>query len=229
MNCPVQHNKLRGDLPPMPPRVAKLPVGKNGYPIPYFVEELGGSREDFRLASGSKLVRCAKLNLCWVCGEPMGRYKVFVVGPMCVVNRVSADAPAHLECAEWSVRACPFLLRPGMVRREDEATRKGEENVAGVMIKRNPGVMAVYVVTGFKVVPDHQSKLLFKLPDPVAVSFWREGRPASRAEVLESVRTGLPLLRAMCGTQKELDLLEAQVAAAEKFFPEDNQESEKTE
>jgi hypothetical protein len=33
----------------------------------------------------------------------------FVVGPMCGINRNSAEPPSHKECAQWSARNCPFL------------------------------------------------------------------------------------------------------------------------
>jgi hypothetical protein len=47
---------------------------------------------------------------------------------------MSAEPPSHRECAEYAVRACPFLTRPLAVR--NERGLDGFEP-AGVMIKRN--------------------------------------------------------------------------------------------
>lgn len=217
--CP-HHSKLRTDLPPMTPRIAKLPVGKNGYPIPFFVAEVNGSREDFRVADSAKVVACVNKKLCWVCGEPLGIYKAFVIGPMCVVNRVSGDPASHLECAVYSCKSCPFLLRPQMVRREDDRTEEMEANVGGIMIKRNPGAMAIWVTKSFTIErQDPKKSPLFRLGDPVAIQWWREGRAATRAEIEESINTGLPLLRGVCESQEENDALDQAVKTAQALLP----------
>ena len=215
--CPF--NKLRSDLPPLPEKIAALPVAKNGYPTPYFVQEINGEREDFRFADSDKLRTCLKLRVCWVCGQPMGANLAFVIGPMCTVNRISADPFAHLSCAEFSVKACPFLARPNMVRREDEETEKAGKNVAGIMIARNPGVMAIWTTKSYSLVPDHQGRALIRVGDPEMVTWWRQGRPATRAEILEGFDSGLPLLKEHCHSQDDHDHLNALVGEALKLLP----------
>ena len=37
--------KFRSDIPPLPPRIAKLPVDERGYPVPWFVQWLGPKDE----------------------------------------------------------------------------------------------------------------------------------------------------------------------------------------
>lgn len=198
MKCPFHlSSKVRSDLPPLTARIAKLPVDpERGYPIPFFVSYVGGKPE-FRLADSKKWLRCVKEHLCWVCGEPLGVNKAFVIGPMCSINRISADPPTHLDCAEWSVKGCPFLTKPQMVRREDELTQANEDNVSGIMIKRNPGVMLIWTTKKHSVISDHNGGYLFSLGDPESLSWWREGRVATRSEIMESIETGLPNLQAM--------------------------------
>src|SRR4051812_13821199 len=104
-------------LPPMPPSIAALPRDHRGYPVPWFVAWSEG-RPIFPAADPQKLVRAIRERRCWVCGDLLTRYLAFVVGPMCTVNRVSAEPPSHLKCAEFSTRACPFLTRPKMKRVE---------------------------------------------------------------------------------------------------------------
>lgn len=86
----------------------------------------------------------------------------------------------------------------------------------GVMIKRNPGVMAIWMTKSFATVPDGNKGFLFRLSDPESVTWWREGRTATRAEIEESISTGLPLLQQMAvqdGPDAELELAKATTLA----------------
>lgn len=196
------HHKLRSDLPPLPPRIAALPVDERGYPVPFFVSWIKGKPE-FRAADARKLVVCVKLKLCWVCGQPLGRFKCFPIGPMCAVNRNTAEPPSHLECALWSVKGCPFLSKPRMVRREDEFTASHKNEVAGVMIERNPGVTCLWTALSYERRRDGQGGILFTVGEPVSVTWWREGREATRAEVLHAICTGMPALLELCHDEKD--------------------------
>lgn len=201
LGCP---HKLRADLPPMIPRIAKLPVDERGYPVPFFVDYLDGKPE-FRAMDGRKLVRCLKEKLCWVCGDPMGVNKSFLIGPMCAITRTTSEPSAHLDCAVWSARACPFLTKPQMVRREDDVSLKFNENVAGFMVRRNPGVMCIWNTRSFTIFRSYAGGdgILFAVGDPDSVSWWREGRAATRQECLQSIESGLPLLLEKARDQKE--------------------------
>lgn len=183
---------LRQDMPPLPKRIAALPVGRNGYPVPWFVAWQDGEPE-FRAMDGEKLRLAIKERRCWVCGEPVGREMTFVIGPMCAVNRTSAEPPSHAECADFSARACPFLSRPQMRRRE-----AGMPDLAvdapGFAIKRNPGVTCLWTTRDYTVFRKG-SGVLFKIGDPVKERWYAEGRAASRAEVAASTDSGLPALR----------------------------------
>ncbi len=74
----------------VPPRIAKLPKDQRGYHVPWFVAWIDGVA-DFRVTDNAKLVRAVNERRCWVCGEKMGRHLAFLIGPMCAVNRVSAE------------------------------------------------------------------------------------------------------------------------------------------
>lgn len=193
----------------MPARIAALPIDpERGYPIPFFVAYVNGKPE-FRVADARKWMRCVKEQLCWVCGQKLGRNKAFVIGPMCSVNRISADAPTHLDCAEFSVKVCPFLTKPQMVRREDEFIKisREQQNDDG-MIERNPGVMAVWVTREYKIIRGAGKNYIFALGKPESISWWSQGRIATRDEILESMRTGLPLLEQACEKETTPELVE---------------------
>lgn len=202
---------LRPELETPPERIAKLPVHR-GYPVPWFVEWIseidgevmpmlrGQGEPDFRIMSRERFYVALRSSLCWVCGEKLGSHKAFTIGPMCAVNRTSAEPPGHRECAEWSARNCPFLTRPHMRRREaglPAGIDPEQPNTAGIMLKRNPGVALVWVTRKPKVKRDPNGGILFDIGEPYDVSWWCEGRPATREEVQASIDSGLPSLREM--------------------------------
>lgn len=188
------------DAASLPERMKRLPLDKRGYPIPAFVEIVNGE-PDFRIMSQKHWARCVKEKVCWVCGKPLGRYMVFVAGAMCGINRTSSEPPSHRECAIWSAQNCPFLGRPHMVRREDDMTREAVKNVAGIMISRNPGVAMIWITRSYEIWRAPNGPLI-EMGAPEEVLWFAEGRPATRAEVEESIRTGLPLLHAEAVKQK---------------------------
>ncbi len=208
----------------MPERIKNLPRDpERGYPVPFFVASVNG-KPDFRIADEQKRIRCVKERLCWICGERLGRYLVFVIGPMCAINRISAEPPMHRDCAEYSVRVCPFLLNPNQKRNPKSVGAEAEELLLeppGVMVARNPGCMLVWVTTGYRIVRDQVDRVLFGVGPPVKLAWIAEGRSATRAEVLESIETGLPLLRELAEKDgpAAIGALNSQLARAIQLIP----------
>lgn len=180
----------------LPPKMRHLPVDHRGFPVPYFVAWQDG-KPLFPVMDPAKMRDAIRFSNCWVCGQRLGAHKAFVIGPMCVCNRLNSEPPSHLECALFSAKNCPFLTKPRMRR---QVTHDGTyldqpvQAAAGIMIERNPGVCCVWVTKKFEIERTREGPL-FRLGDPETVSFWAEGRRATRAEVDESVRTGLPILQ----------------------------------
>lgn len=84
------------------------------------------------------------------------------------------------------------------MRRREGALPEKLKEPPGAPIKRNPGVVCLWTTKKYSVAPAHgihsNPGLLFRLGEPESLEFYAEGRPASREEVDESVRTGLPLI-----------------------------------
>lgn len=179
-------------MTPMPDRIAKRPVDARGYPVPWFVAWVNGQPE-FRIADPAKWVMAVKLKVCWVCGEPLGRWLAFPIGPMCAITRTTPEPPSHVDCAEWSIQNCPFLSQPRAVRRDGDLPTDAEAP-AGMMIRRNPGVVCLWVTRGFEVFTDDRGKPLITVGAPERVTWWAEGRQATREEVQASMDGGLPIL-----------------------------------
>lgn len=205
----------------IPPRIAKLPRDEKGRPVPFFVQWIDG-KPDFRIVEIAKLVLCHRERLCWVCGERLGQYKSFIIGPMCSINRVSAEPPSHFECATFSVKVCPFLSTPKMHRRERDLPLPEQLDVSGgIALKRNPGVALVWVTKSYQVEKDGMGGVVFRLGAPEHVHWYCEGRVATRAEIEESIRTGLPILEkiALEDGPRAFYELGKQVAEAMQFLP----------
>jgi len=183
---------------PIPDRMRSRPVSSTGYPVPWFVAWLNGE-PDFRCVDAPKVSRAVRGKLCWLCGQMLGRHLAFTIGPMCAVNRVSSEPPSHRDCAEYAVKACPFLVRPRMRRNDKDRPAEAFEP-GGVMIRHNPGVSLVWITSGYKTFRA-DGGWLFNIGPPEQVHFYAEGRPATRAEVLASIETGLPLLREVAERQ----------------------------
>lgn len=187
MKCP--YHKLKETLLPLlTRRVATLPVAENSYPVPYFVKWIDG-KPDFRVVDPDKLVSCINQRLCWICGESMGAYKSFVVGPMGYVNRISSDAHMHFDCADFSVKACPFLINPNAKRREDEMTEAGKHAVGGHLVEENPGIMCVYTTKTYQVKLVGKGPLFF-LGEIDSATWWAQGRLATAQEIEHAFAVG---------------------------------------
>jgi hypothetical protein len=91
---------------PVPSRISKLPISEAGFPLPWFTAYDHDGKPVPQLADPAKRMRAVRVNLCWICGEPLGRFKAFILGTMCAVNRTTAEPPSHRDCAEYAMLAC---------------------------------------------------------------------------------------------------------------------------
>lgn len=218
MNVKTQLNQSIWSIP-MPDRIKRLPISRNGFPVPWFVAWIDAA-PDFRVANQEKLVMAVKRNLCWICGQSLGVHKVFPIGPMCAINRTIAEPPSHFECADYSARACPFLTQPRM-RRNEKDMPDNKIDPAGIAIMRNPGAICLWVTKSYK--PFRVGNgVLFELGEPERVVWYCEGRTATRAEVQHSIDTGLPTLMAKAEQegQDAVDELNKCIARAQLLLPE---------
>lgn len=225
--------ELRRGLPPLPTTMRRLPIDSRGFPVPYFVTWFneagrpvrdGQGEPDFRCVNPEKIERCTRSSLCWICGSPMGAYKTFAVGPMCAVNRVSAEPPSHRSCAQFAARTCPFLTKPKM-RRNEHSLPTGTCEAPGIALKRNPGVTLLWTTHNFS--PFNAGNgTLFRIGPATSVEWYAEGREATRSEVLAAFESGLPALEKACdeeptarGREAARAQLRMQIVAAMGLVP----------
>ena len=135
----------------IPDRMKSLPKDNRGFPVPWFVAWVDG-KPDFRCVAEGKIEQSLKRGLCWICGQPLGRYKTFVTGPLCAVYGTAAEPPAHRDCGRFSAVTCPFLIRPRM-RRNPKDLASDAPHPAGQMIERNPGIVLLWTTKFFSARP----------------------------------------------------------------------------
>lgn len=176
--------------PVPPPRLARRPRDRHGRIVPWFVGYVDG-QPDHRVIREGGILDAVRFRICFQCGVPLGAHSSFVIGPMCAVNRISAEPPAHRDCAEYAVQACPFLTHPHMRRRENGLPEDVREP-DGIMHRRNPGVSLIWTTRTWAKQP---GKWLFTFDDPTEVTWWAEGRPATNDEAHTGLVTGLQQLQ----------------------------------
>ena len=205
---------------PIPKRMKHLPISDTGFLTPWFVPRDQNGQPVPQAADPAKRHRAYRNSLCWCCGQALGIHMAFILGPMCLVNRVTAEPASHRECAEYAVRACPFLSKPRMKRNPTTPTEHKVPS-AGIMIERNPGVVLIWMTRFYKPFRDRDGGVLFSVGEPDEVLFYSEGRIATRAEVLESINSGLPILREIASREGHSAVaeLDKQYLRALKYLP----------
>lgn len=164
----------------IPKQIAALPVDKRGLPIPFFVQwyrgsfrtSAGNGEPDHRLADPDKKVRCAERKLCWICGEPLGYWIAFVGSKQSIDQRLFGDGAMHVECAEFSMRACPHLSHPQAKRRDNDERKT---TAVGKREMHNPGTFGMYVTRSFDT-QYSDGDILFKPAPPKKVRWFQEGQ-----------------------------------------------------
>ena len=205
-------------FPDAPSQIASLPLDERGFPVPWFVPWIKGQPE-FRAVDPRSIREADAKGLCWCCGGRLrGGVKAFVIGPMCAVNRISAEPPSHLSCARFAVTACPFLSKP-LAKRADISDLP-HSPTPGIMIERNPGVILIWKTQTYRVEREDRG-ILFRLGAPTGVEWYAYGRQADRVEIIESIESGLPRLVEVAKQDGRagLDALRKQIERAVKLVP----------
>lgn len=176
-----------------PDRIGALPVDPRGFPVPWFVS-WHGDQPNFPVISAQKLGQAWTEELCWVCGQKLGSFRIWVIGPQCVLERACPEPPCHLECAEFAAKHCPFLASP-LARRapqHDDIQNFGRAKNASTL---HTGVVALWVTKGRGAKPIKAGGgILFALEEPSRVNWYANGRPATREDVTGALAAAMPIL-----------------------------------
>lgn len=203
----------------IPKRIADLPRDERGYPVPFFVwTNPDTGKPDFRVMDPKAPAACYMKKLCWICGQPLheGELRTFVIGPMGAMNLVHSEPPSHLGCAEFAAKACPFLTTP-RAKYIDEAHYDPYRESLGLPlqkppghVKLNPGVCILWSVDRhYKLFNAGARGTLIRLPHARCVTWYAEGRLATRDEALAGLDKSFRAGKAACVNEMQLNELMA--------------------
>lgn len=207
----------------MPPAIAALPRMKEpgpafAYPIPWFVGDSPiDGKPDFRVIRPGGIRIAHASRSCWICGEAKGNVRTFVLGPMCMINRISSEPPSHLDCAKWAVRNCPFLANPRRKRRPlGEATASEVNGPPGIHSPDNPGGSILWSCHDWTFDGE-----FFRVGDPYKLDCYVAGKHASAEQIHAIFDAGLARLVASAALEgpAAFAALSIMVPAARALLP----------
>jgi hypothetical protein len=67
---------------------------------------------------------------------------------------------------------------------------------------RNPGVAMVWTTRTYSLFDDGRGNPLISFGDPESVEWYAQGKPATRAQILASIESGMPALMSLAMTQE---------------------------
>lgn len=175
--------QTRPELADMPDRLRGRPIDHRGFPVPWFVtNKTDAGLWDFVRINEARKNEALRKRVCWVSGERLGRAVAFVVGPMCIINRVASDPPIIPEIAEWSARICPFLSRPLAKRPDWDGDQRA---TPGVLVPDNPGLCAVWVTRDYEMSTRDYGVIHFW--EPQRVTWWRKGEDVTHSQEARNI------------------------------------------
>jgi hypothetical protein len=163
-------------------KVEALPKWKN-FPIPYFVTYTKDGIPDFKIINEENRRRCANERLCWICGQKIDYWIVFIGGPIAIKHRLFTDGPMHEECARDALEICPFLVgsmdyapdSSFRLERFDETVQLRDYTHLQVR-QKPPDKIGVYKTRGFKVaVTKEKNAWFFWAEKPISVVWTKRG------------------------------------------------------
>jgi hypothetical protein len=169
---------------PVPMRMRTLPRDNRDYPVPFIVMRDRNGKPQFTINDHSRVIECVSKKLCAICGKRFTDGMWFVGGPRCFVHQYGAflDPPAHVECAEYALRVCPYLAAPSYARRIDDRKLSPDAIPDGttivmedIMPDDRPDVFALGHTDEFATVHQEPGQQLFIVRRWRHVEFWRHG------------------------------------------------------
>jgi hypothetical protein len=168
----VSRRSARIDIT-IPPCLAHLPMHGN-LPVPWFTAWPNG-KPDFRMRDPKRNNEAVRNGLCGICGrwiqlKPRTATLVYVVGPLCLKERVVYGPPQHEECARAAIELCPFLA----LEERDRSERAGSENtiVPREEVPPKPSRVGLAFVRRYSWVRGPSAQLYSFIDEPERVEWW---------------------------------------------------------
>lgn len=157
---------------PIPQLMSHLPIEpRSGLPLPFFAAspEKGGAA----VATMNAVMACCHKKVCWICGKKLLPFCCFISGPIGLSNQVATDGPCHPACAEYAVRACPYMAIPGF---KATASDRFETHKSPGATEIKPECFAIAYVNKWRFQADERGVVFF-YHRPVRVAWFAAGEP----------------------------------------------------
>jgi hypothetical protein len=212
------HGVTSKRFPNAPSRIVRLPTDRRGFPVPWFVLWREADPQ-FPVIDSSKLKVAWKDERCWVCGDKLGAYRSWVVGPMSVIEGATPEPPNHHECAVFSVTSCPHLATP-LARYSETYNGHPDYGRQANISRIRTGAVAIWTTKGRGATPfPAGSGLLFGLEEPSSLDWYAAGKPATADAVRAAIAVGLPVLLKAAETERRTAQFERRLEWLEKWIP----------
>jgi hypothetical protein len=178
-------------IPPMPPRIARLPRDRRGYPIPWNVLKGVDDFPIFTVNDSERHLHALRAELCPICGERLGRWRWFVGGIRSAFDPHGAyfDLPGHHECEAFALQVCPYLALPQYLGRIDVAdpTKLPKDSLTLIdptMIPERPAVFVSVASDKLEILDVQPGAVLIAPGRPyLGHEYWRHGQRSRSAPV----------------------------------------------
>lgn len=188
---------------PIPARMARLPLDKRGYPIPWNTATGKGNVPLFIINDTHRHLAALEFELCGICSDPLDRVRWFVGGPGSAFHPDGwyQDLPLHHECAHYALAVCPWLALPVYTRRIDVVDPSKLTPDLRVLFDptHDPDRPALFVAIGSQGTeigrqfsPYAGSTYIRPTKPYVAVEYWQHGQQLTQAAAHELIRTDWP-------------------------------------
>ena len=182
-----------------PPRIARLPKDKRGYPVPYNVLRGRDGQPIFTVNDDQKAWRCVREERCPICGGKLGRWRWCAGGPLSAFhpNGFYYDLPMHRDCVEYAMKVCPYLAMPKYLggRLDAYSAENAPENVALVDVTSIPERPEIFVALCGDTFETRDRFPLTPLLRPMKPwhgwTFWRHGKELNTYDALPYLQNAL--------------------------------------
>lgn len=165
-------------VPEIPERMRGLDLDEHGVPVPWCTAWIDG-QPALGLLNRERTEHAAVYGRCTLCAQPLGPKRTFLLSPIAMLQGMTREPPAHLECMSFAACVCPQMMTPVRNRHA------------------KPGTWCLWSTGRYDVLADRREGMLFFLYEADAVHWYCGGAIASRDAVLAAMDSAVTDLQSI--------------------------------
>ncbi len=161
--------------PPLPDRLKDRPWAK-GMLVPYIADSTDraqgaeGGIVVFGKSDPVRWAECVEERRCAMCGDRLAYWIAFIGGPRSIRSRAFLDPAMHIECAEYAMAVCPWMLSGkdfGSAERTLPKPPRGREQTK--IEDSNEDRIGLYITRSYRV--RHETVQIKKAPQVIVYCY----------------------------------------------------------